>query len=104
MFSSQNAVSWFFGLCFAASVGWFGLSLERLRKELNSALSSGQRVTIYPPLPKSVGQLFTNSVVHVLQLLDQHHQYYPTSSLSKALGLAIVALLISFAGYVLTTQ
>jgi hypothetical protein len=30
VFSSQNAVSWFFGLCFAASTGWFALLLERL--------------------------------------------------------------------------
>src|SRR5438552_1073315 len=92
MFSRQNTVSWFFGLCFAASTAWFALLLDRMRKEINSALPQGQKVTINLPIR---GFWRTNIISVSLHLLDQHHRYYPASSVPKLLGLAVVALLVS---------
>ena len=106
MLLNQNVGSWFFGLCFAASTGALMLLLNHLCKQLNSALPPGQKVTLHPPMPRTIGQFFwrTNILAHSLQLLDQHRQYYPASSISKVLGLALIAALVSFAGFVLTAQ
>jgi hypothetical protein len=101
MFSSQNAVSWFFDLCFAASTAWFALLLDRMRKEINSVLSEHQKVTFNDP----TRAFWRNNIISVsLHLLDQHHRYYPDSSVPKRLGLATVAALVSITALMLFTR
>jgi hypothetical protein len=101
MFSSQNAVSWFFDLCFAASTAWFALLLDRMRREINSVLLQRQKPTVNRPIR---GFWRTNIISFSLDLLDQHHQYYPASSVPKRLGLAVVAALVSVTALMLITR
>jgi hypothetical protein len=101
MFSSQNAVSWFFALCFAASTAWFALLLDQMRKEINSVSPQDQKVTFNDP----TRAFWRNNIISVsLHLLDQHHRYYPVSSVPKCLGLATVAVLVSVTAMMLITR
>jgi hypothetical protein len=100
MFSIQNALSWFFDLCFAASTAWFALLLDRMRKEINSALPQHQKVTLNDPIR---GFWRTNIISTSLHVLDQHHRYCPASSVPKRLGLAAAAGIVSLIALMLFT-
>jgi hypothetical protein len=95
---------WAFGSCFVAGVGVILVSLNRLRKELNSALPVGEKVSLHPPLPHSFGQLIlrTNLLAHSLELLEKHRKYYPSSSLPRILTVALLCTVLSFIGFVIS--
>src|SRR5216684_1001928 len=65
----------------------------------NLVLPADQRVSWHPPRAKSFGQLVSKShiLAHYLQLVDQHRDY-PSSSLPKALGIAIAGSVVGFIG------
>jgi hypothetical protein len=107
MFSAQDIVSLLFGSCFAACTAWFALLLQRVCKEINSALPPSEpKATLYPPLPSTVGQVFWEATIfgHSLQLLERHRLYYPASPIPKKLGLALTALLMSFVATIFTAR
>jgi hypothetical protein len=102
-----NATYWMFGICFVAGLGAIGFSWEQMRRQLNQVLPSEQRVTFYPPLPQSFGELVwkTNDLGHFVAVLDQYRKIYPSSPLPKKVAIALViwilcvmALLVSGVG------
>jgi hypothetical protein len=102
VFRSVDLGSWFFGICFAAFVGWFLVLLERLRKEIRSALPSNP-VNLPSRLPRSIGQVWRYNVIsYSLDLLEQHRRYFPESSLPKMLGIALAGAILSFIGLLVT--
>src|SRR5262245_33497529 len=97
----HNIVYWFFAMCFASSVGVSLVSLERIRKQLNLVLPPDRQMSLHPPMPHSFGELFwkTNLLVHSLEILDQHKNHYPSSSMRKTYGIALIVATLSFIGF-----
>jgi hypothetical protein len=94
-----------FGIALAASVGWFFLLLQKVRAQLNSVMPPHQKVSPYPKFPRTFAQIWRNNMInHSLHLLDQHHNYFPTSPLPRKLGISIACMILSFLGIVATAQ
>ena len=93
MFWGENIVSLFLVICFIASVIVTFMSLKRICKELNLVLPPDRRVTVYPPFPRSLGQLIrrTNMLAYSLELLSQHREHFPASSLRKVYSIAVIS-------------
>jgi hypothetical protein len=87
-----NITFWLIATCMVAGFGAIGLSWERMRRQLNQVLPSEQRVTFYPPLPQSFGELVwkTNDLGHFVAVLDQYGKIYPSSPLPKKVAIAVV--------------
>ena len=100
MLWAATVANWLFGMCFAGSIGAMWFSLEWMRKRVNLALPSGQRLNWHPPRAGSLGQLVSKShiLAHYLQLVGQHRELYPSSSLPKALSIAIAGSVVGFLG------
>lgn len=105
MFWGENIAHVFFVSCFIASVVVIWVSLNRICKELNLVLPPDRKVTIYPPWPRSLGQLVwkTNILAHSLELLDQHRKYFPLSSLRKIYGIALISAIPIMIGIMAST-
>lgn len=104
MFRGIDFGSWFFGICFAAFVGWLLVLLERLRKEIFSALPSDSPLNLPSRLPRSIKQVWSRNIVfYSLDLLEQHRQYFPESSLPKLFGFVLAGTVLSFIGLLITT-
>jgi len=99
-----NATYWVFGICIAAGLGAIVFSWERMRRQLNRVLPSEQKVTLYPSLPRSVGELVgrTNELGPFLKVLDQYRRVYPSSSLPKNVALGLIIWIIFFIGILAT--
>ena len=102
-----NATYWVFGICIAAGLGAIVFSWERMRRELNRALPSEQKVTLYPSLPtlpKSFGEIVgrTNELGPFLKVLDQYKRLYPSSSLPKNVALGLIIWILFFVGILAT--
>jgi hypothetical protein len=87
-----NIAFWLVSTCMVAGVAVIGFSWERMRRQLNQVLPSEQRVTFYPPLPQSFGELVwkTNDLGHFVAVLDQYGKIYPSSPLPKKVAIALV--------------
>ena len=87
-----NIAFWLVSTCITAGVVAIGFSWERMRRQLNQVLPSEQRVTFYPPLPQSFGELVwrTNDLGHFVAVLDQYRKIYPSSPLPKKVAIAVV--------------
>jgi hypothetical protein len=99
-----NAAYWVFGICFAAGFGAIGFSWERMRRQLSQVLPSEQKVTLYPSLPKSFGEIVgrTNELGPFLKVLDQYKRVYPSSSLPKNVALGVVIWILCFIAFLAT--
>lgn len=93
-----NIAFYLFGTCIVAGFGAIGLSWEQMRRELNRVLPSEQKVTLYPPLPHTFGELVwkTNDLGHFVTVLDQYGKIYPSSSLPKKVAIAVVVWILCF--------
>jgi len=91
-----NIAFWLVATCMVAGFGVIGFSWERMRRELNRVLPSEQKVTLYPPLPHSFGELVwkTNDLGHFVTVLDQYGKIYPSSSLPKKVAIAVVVWIL----------
>jgi len=87
-----NIAFWLVSTCITSGVVAIGFSWERMRRQLNQVLPSEQRVTFYPPLPQSFGELVwrTNDLGHFVAVLDQYRKIYPSSPLPKKVAIAVV--------------
>lgn len=96
--------NWFFGLCFAASVGATWFSLERMRSQVNLVLPSDRNIGWRPPRAQSFVQLFSKShiLAHYFKVLDQYREYYPSSFLPKTLAIALAGGFVSFIGTIVS--
>jgi len=93
-----NVVYWLFGTCVVAGFGVIGFSWERMRKQLNQVLPSGQKVAMFPPPARSFEELVwkTNGLGHFLTVLDQYRKIYPSSSLPQNVAMGVVAWILCF--------
>jgi hypothetical protein len=99
MFSGAEIVNWFFGLCFAASVGIAGFTLERMRINVNSMAPPDKRIGIGNLLVRSLRRPFAweNTIVgYSLQILDEHRRYCQSSRLPIVFIAASVGVIVSF--------
>jgi hypothetical protein len=95
-----NITLWLVSICMIAAFGVIGFSWERMRRQLNQALPSEQKITLYPPLPQRFGELVwkTNDLGHFVTVLDQYTKTHPLSPLPKKVAIALVGWIICFMG------
>jgi len=100
MESITNLVYWFFAGATVVGLGLIVFLWESMRRELNLALSSEQKVSIYPAVPKSIRELMfpSNELGHFINVLDRYEDIYPYSALPKKLALGLVAWILCFMG------
>ena len=93
-----NLVYWVFGACAIAGLGTIAFLWERMRRDLNLALPAEQKVSIYPPPPKSIREMIfrSNDLGHFIEVLDQYEDIYPNSSLPKKLAFGLIAWILCF--------
>jgi hypothetical protein len=87
-----NIAFWLVSTCMVAGVAVIGFLWERMRRQLNQVLPSEQRVTFYPPLTQSFGELVwkSNDLGHFVAVLDQYRKIYPSSPLPKKVAIAVI--------------
>jgi hypothetical protein len=102
-----NIAFWLVSTCMVVGFGAIGVSWERMRRELNRVLPSGQKVTLYPSLPtvpmsfeELVGQ--TNELGPFLKVLDQYRKFFPSSSLPKNVAFGVVIWILCFIAFLAT--
>src|SRR5437764_15300476 len=95
-----NLVHWVFGACAIGGLGAIAFLWERMRRDLNLALPTERKVSIYPSPPKSIREMILrpNDLGHFIDVLDQYEDLYPYSSLPKKLALCLVAWILCFMG------
>ena len=96
----ENIAYWLVVTCIVAGFGAIGFSWERMRRQLNQVLPSEQRVTFYPPLPHTFGEIVwkSNDLGHFVTVLDQYRKIYPSSLLPKKVAIAVVIWILCFMG------
>ncbi len=95
-----NVIVWLMGTCMMVGFGAIGFSWERMRRQVNELLANEQRVTFYPPLPRSFGELIgkTNDLGHFVTVLDKYTKIHPLSTLPKKIAIALVLWILCFMG------
>jgi len=88
------------GTCMVAGFGVIGFTWDRMRRDLNLALPSEKKVSIYPSPPKSLKEMIfrPKDLGHFINVLDQYEDVYPYSPLPKKLALGVVAWIICLMG------
>jgi hypothetical protein len=106
VFLGESIVGWLFVTCLIAGVIVGFASWKRICVQLNRVMPPDRKVTTYPPLPRSFGQAIwrTNLLAHSLELLDQHRNYYPLSSLRKICSIALISTIPSVIGIMVSTR
>jgi hypothetical protein len=91
---------WLFATLFITSVEGAFVLLKRIRNELNRVLPANKKAILDPPWPRSSKELLLGTKLwpYLFELLKQHREWYPTSSLRKAVIVAIVGTVAGFAG------
>jgi hypothetical protein len=91
-----NLVYWVFVACAVSGLAAIAFVWERMRRDLNLALHAERKVSIYPLLPKSLGETMfrSNNLGHFIDVLDQYEDAYPYSSLPKQLAFGLVAWIL----------
>jgi hypothetical protein len=92
MFLGESIVTWFFVACYIVCFIVTWVSLKRVCQQLNQVLPVDEKVSLFPPIPRSFGQLVwrTNILTHSLDLLSQHSKHYPASRLRVVNVIAVI--------------
>ena len=95
-----NLVYWVLCACAIAGLGAIAFLWERMRRDLNLALPTERKVSIYPSPPKSIREMILrpNDLGHFIEVLNQYEELYPYSSLPKKLAFGLVAWILCFMG------
>jgi len=95
-----NTSLWFFGLCYAGSIAVTLVSLELMRKQVNTSLTDGSKIGWNHPAPKSFAAHFSKSHVlaHYLGIMKTHRNCYPLSLLPDMTLLGVSGCIVSFVG------
>ena len=93
-----NLVYCAFGACAIAGLGAIAFFWDRMRRELNSALSAEQKFTFYPPLPHIFRGFLSkpDDLGHFMTVLDQYGKTYPSSPLPKKVAIGVVIWILCF--------
>lgn len=105
-FLGNSWLFWLFAtLCVTSAEGSLVL-LKRIRKQLNRVLPEDKKAILRPPWPRSSKELLLGTRLwpYLRELLEHHRKYYPTSSLRKAVIIAIAGTLCGFIGLALSSR
>jgi len=93
------ATRWFFGPCFAGSMAVKLVSLELMRKQVNTSLPDGSKIGWNPPA-QSLGAHFSKShmYAHYLSIMTMHRNCYPSSLLPDIALFGAAGCIVSFVG------
>lgn len=93
-----NIIYWLFGISIVAGFGVIGFSWDQMRRQLNQGLPSEQKVTFYPPLPRTFGDLVSkpSGFGHFVTVLDKYGKIYPSSSLPRKVAIGVVMWILCF--------
>ena len=104
MFQTATIAGWLFGMFYAASMGLFLFSLERISTQVNLVDSPEKKVNWYPPKVSTHRQLFSKSHVlgHYLEIISRYREFYPSSTLPEIVGFAFGGCIVGFIGVVMS--
>jgi hypothetical protein len=100
MLLGNSWLFWLFATLFITSVEVALVLLKRIHNELNRVLPENRKPILDPPWPRSSKELLLGTKLwpYLFKLLEQHNNYYPTSSLPKVLIVALAGTAVGFAG------
>lgn len=106
MFFGEGIVVWVFVTCFLATVVVGFTAWKRICGDLNRALVTSKKITLYPPPLGSFSETVINSnlLVYSYKLLVQHRRYYPSSPLRRIYATAALCSIPFVIGIMLTIR
>jgi hypothetical protein len=105
-FLGNSWLFWLFAaLCVASAEGSLVL-LNLIRKQLNRVMPGDKKAILDPPWPRSSKELLLGTRLwpYLRELLERHRKFYPTSSLRKAVMIALAGTLAGFIGLALSSR